>query len=98
MTVEAAKCGIRLHMRRDSVSALAPEAITLDRSPDKEKRALEAIATALMQFTPEIVFQEDFSILLDVSASLTLFKGVGADLKLTHRADPNLTQGGVLLF
>ncbi len=75
MTFEAAQCGIRLRMRRDSVSTLAPMAITLDRSPEKENQALQAIATALMQFTPEIVFQENFSVLLDVSASLTLFKG-----------------------
>jgi hypothetical protein len=26
------------------------------------------------------------------------FCTVGADLKLTHRADPNLTQGGALRF
>lgn len=75
MTFEAAQCGIRLRMRRDSVSALAPTATALDRSPEKENQALQAIATALMQFTPEIVFQEEFSVLLDVSASLTLFKG-----------------------
>lgn len=75
MTVEAAKCGIRLRMRRDSVLALTPTAIFLERSLEKENRALESITTALMQFTPEIVRQEDFSVLLDVSASLTLFKG-----------------------
>jgi len=75
MSAEATQCGIRLNMRRDSVLTIVPETIVLERSQEKEKQTLEAISTALMRFTPEVTFQEDFSILLDVSASLTLFNG-----------------------
>lgn len=75
MSTEATRAGIRLGMRSGGVSAIAPDTVILERAPAKEELALNAIATALMQYTPEITFQPDFSILLDVSASLTLFKG-----------------------
>lgn len=75
MSAEAAQNGVRLNMRRDGALTVAPETIILERSEEREKQTLEAVATALMQFTPEITFQENFSVLLDVSASLTLFKG-----------------------
>lgn len=75
MSREAALDGVRLGMRTGGVSAVSPETQTLERAPDQETRAMEAIATALMQYTPEVTFQSDFSVLLDVSASLTLFRG-----------------------
>lgn len=67
--------GVRLGMRSAGVAAVSPATVVLDREQDREVLALDAIATALMQFTPEVTFQVDFSILLDVSASLTLFRG-----------------------
>ncbi len=75
MSPEAARDGVRLGMRSGGVSAVAPETVILERSPEKEALALDAIATALMQYTPDVTFQCDFSILLDVTASLTLFRG-----------------------
>ena len=75
MSPEAARDGVRLGMRSGGVSAVAPDTVTLGRAFERETLALDAIATALMQYTPEVTFQNDFSILLDVSASLTLFKG-----------------------
>lgn len=75
MSREAALDGVRLGMRTGGVSAVSPETQTLERAPDQETRAMEAIATALMKYTPEVTFQSDFSVLLDVSASLTLFRG-----------------------
>jgi len=75
MSREAACEGVRLGMRNGGVAAIAPEALILEREVEKESAALDAIATALMQFTPEITHQADHSLLLDVSASLTLFDG-----------------------
>lgn len=71
----AAQAGVRLGMRSGGVAAIAPDTTLLERAADKEALALDAIATALMQFTPDIMYQPDWSLLLDVSASLTLFKG-----------------------
>ncbi len=67
--------GVRVGMRAGGVSAIAPDTKTLERSFDKEQSALDAIAMALLQYTPEVTFADDFSIVLDVSASLRLFGG-----------------------
>ncbi|MBA5686325.1 DNA polymerase Y family protein [Duganella sp. LX47W] len=75
VSVEAARAGVRLGMRSGGVSAISPDTQILERSEEKEALAVEAISTALMQFTPEVTHQRDFSVLLDVSASLTLFRG-----------------------
>jgi len=75
---EAACAGVRLGMRNGGVLAVAPDTGILEREVPKEEMALDAIATALMQYTPEITLQADHSLLMDVSASLTLFRGVRA--------------------
>ncbi|PRC93846.1 hypothetical protein S2091_1455 [Solimicrobium silvestre] len=62
-------------MRAGGVATVSPATIVLDRNLDKEGIALNAIAIALLQFTPEVTCADDFCILLDVSASLTLFNG-----------------------
>ena len=67
--------GVTPGMRAGGVATIAPGTIMLARDLEKERLALDAIATALLQFTPEVAFTEDFSILLDVSASLRLFGG-----------------------
>lgn len=78
MSLPAAQAGIRLGMRAGGVAAVAPTTMLLDRAPDKEAQALDAIATALMQYTPEVTLQDHCSLLIDVSASLTLFNGAHA--------------------
>lgn len=75
MSREAAIEGVRVGMRVGGVSAISPETRTLERAPELEARAIDAIATTLMQYTPEVAIQADFSVLVDVSASLTLFRG-----------------------
>lgn len=75
MSQEAARAGVRHDMRSGGVLAVAPETVFLERNPEKESEALNAVSTALMRFTPEVAFENDFSVLLDVSASLRLFKG-----------------------
>lgn len=71
----AVDAGVRIGMRRGGVATIAPDAILLDRDLEKEARALDAIALAMMQFTPEVAFTQNFSVLLDVGASLRLFGG-----------------------
>lgn len=91
MSCEAASDGVRVGMRSGGVSAVAPATQILERAPELEARAMEAIATALMQYTPEVSLQADFSVLLDVSASLTLFRGPHA---LCGRVMRNITAMG----
>lgn len=78
MSREAARAGVRHDMRSGGVLAVAPETVFLERNPDKEAESLNAVSTALMRFTPEVTFDDDFSVLLDVTASLRLFGGAHA--------------------
>ncbi|MGI4847084.1 MAG: hypothetical protein ACRYGK_02950 [Janthinobacterium lividum] len=78
MSPEAAWAGVRLAMRSGGVAAIAPATLILERALEREDLALDAIATALMQYTPEVTHLDEFSVLLDVSASLTLFGGAHA--------------------
>lgn len=76
-------------MRSGGVAAVSPSTALLERAPEREAASMDAVATALMQFTPEVTLQEDFSVLLDVSASLTLFGGphsICHDVKRTVEA------------
>jgi protein ImuB len=75
MTAEAAGSGIRIGMRRGGVSAIAPDATLHDRSVALEKAAADSIALTLLQYTPEVAFADDASLLLDVTASLRAFGG-----------------------
>lgn len=86
LSPEAARHGVRIGMRTGGVSAIAPETTLLDRNVEKEARALDAIAMALLQFTPEVAFADDFSILMDVSASLRLFNGPHALCRRVSRS------------
>lgn len=62
-------------MRAGGVAAIAPDTILLERDLDQERLALEAIAMALLQYTPEVTHSDDCSILLEVTASLRAFGG-----------------------
>jgi protein ImuB len=86
MSPGAARNGVRFGMRCGGVSAIAPGTTLLERSLAKEALALDAIAMALMRYTPEVTFQDDFSVLMDVSASLRLFRGPHAICGLVSRS------------
>jgi protein ImuB len=62
-------------MRRASVAAIAPGLQLLERDSSKEQMAIDSIALTLLQYTPEVAFAKDDSILLDVTASLSAFGG-----------------------
>lgn len=91
LSPEAARDGVRPGMRSGGVAAIAPATVLLERAPLQEELALDAVATALMQYTPEITLQADATLLLDVSASLTLFKGAHA---LCRRVMDSIAQLG----
>ncbi len=67
--------GIRIGMRQASALTIAPEVLLIPRAPDREQEALDAVALALLQYTPELAMGDDATLLMDVSASLSAFGG-----------------------
>lgn len=90
-TREALACGVRIGMRSGGVSTIAPGTVILERSQLREQQALDALAMSLLQYTPEIAFADDFSIVMDVTASLRLFGGV---LSICHRIKKSIASLG----
>ena len=70
----AAAQGVRIGMRSASVEAVAPGVLLQQRDLERERQAFDAAALALMQYTPEVAAGEQ-GLLLDVTASLSLFGG-----------------------
>ena len=75
VTRMAAAQGARIGMRGTSVHAIAPEVVLQPREQLRERQAFDAVSLALMQYTPDIAAADDRSLLLEVSASLSLFGG-----------------------
>lgn len=71
----AAAQGARIGMRAASVQAIAPQVVLQPRDALRERQAFDAVSLALMQYTPDIAVADDSSLLLEVSASLSLFGG-----------------------
>ena len=65
-------------MRRGGVLMLMPEARLYERNPAREAEALDAVALAMLQFTPQVALVEEATLLLDIGASLRLFGGIRA--------------------
>lgn len=74
--------GVRTGMRQASAMAVAPEVLLMPRAPDREQAALDAVAMALLQYTPELALADEATLLMDVSASLSAF---GGRLRLCRR-------------
>ena len=75
MSAEAAAAGVRRDMRRGGAQTLCPDAIVHEHDAAREQEALDSIALALLQYTPEVALAEEASLLLDVTASLRAFGG-----------------------
>jgi protein ImuB len=71
----AAAQGVRIGMRSVSVHSIAPQVVLQPRDLLREQQAFDAVALALMQYTPEIATIGHQSLVLDISASLSLFGG-----------------------
>lgn len=74
----AREAGVKPGMRRAGVLMLAPQARLHERSPELEAQALQAVALALLQYSPLVAQGEEATLLVDVGASLRLFGGVRA--------------------
>ncbi|MET0184671.1 MAG: DNA polymerase Y family protein [Achromobacter sp.] len=92
LTPTAQRDGVRLGMRAGGVNAIAPHAILLDRDTAAEDQAREGAALAMLQYTPEVAYAPDNTLLMDVTASLMVFGGPHA---LSHRVAHSLRALGL---
>lgn len=58
--------------------ALAPGLVLLEPDPARETRAFEALALALLAYTPKVSLAQSHTLLLEVGSGLRLFGGVRA--------------------
>lgn len=72
----ALACGVRLGMRRGGVIMLMPDPRLVERSSEAEGEAVNTVAMALLQFTPQVAIGEEATVLIDIGASLELFGGI----------------------
>jgi protein ImuB len=78
MSDAAHGAGVQLGLRRGGAIMLAPQSQFQQRALPLEQEALQAVAMALLQFTPQLAEAEEATLLLDVGASLRLFGGIHA--------------------
>ncbi len=71
----AAAQGVRVGMRSASVHSIAPHVVLQPRDPLREQQSFDAVAVTLMKYTPEIATIDHQSLILEISASLSLFGG-----------------------
>lgn len=81
MSACAHHAGVRTGMRAGGVQMLLPQAQCYQRDQGKEALALQAVATAMLQYSPQVTLAENNCILMDISASLVLFDGIRALLR-----------------
>jgi len=75
---QARAAGVRAGMRRGGVLMLLPDARIHERCPRREADALHAVTLALLQYTPQVAYGQEATLLMDVGASLRLFGGIRA--------------------
>ncbi len=68
--------GVRPGMRLKGVNALCPQAVITEYDEHIHHSAIQTSSLALLQYTPELALGEQDTLLLDVTASLSLFGGV----------------------
>src|SRR5471032_2774669 len=78
----AQAAGVRVGMRRGGALMLMPQLRLLERAPPLEAEALQAVAMALLRFTPLVTLAEEDTLLIDIGASLRLFGGIRALCRL----------------
>ncbi|SPB18986.1 nucleotidyltransferase/DNA polymerase [Caballeronia novacaledonica] len=74
----AFRLGVRPGSTRSHAFALAPRLTLLAVDIREEQNALEAVALALLAFTPKVVLAHANTVLLEVGASMRLFGGLRA--------------------
>ncbi|TAM07182.1 MAG: DNA polymerase Y family protein [Paraburkholderia sp.] len=76
--LDAFALGVRTDNTRAHALALAPGLVLLEPDPARETRAFEALALALLAYTPKVSFAQSHTLLLEVGSGLRLFGGVRA--------------------
>ena len=84
-TPAAARLGVATGMRQSSACGLAPGALALARDETAERVTLDLAAQAALRYTPSVAQHLQDTILLEVAASLRLFGGIRALMRLLRR-------------
>ena len=74
----ARAAGAQAGLRRGGVLMLVPDVRLYERAPEREAEALNAVAMALLQYTPLVTQGEESTLLIDIGASLRLFGGIAS--------------------
>src|SRR5262249_40933118 len=82
----ALDAGVRIGMKRGGVLAICPDAILYERDEKHEQAVLNSVALCLLQYTPELAFTEQYTLVLDVTASFRAFGGIRALFRLVHES------------
>lgn len=90
-TPEALQEGVRIGMRRATAAGMSTRIVFIQHDPGLSQSRLEALAMSLLQYTPELALFGPDSLILNVSASLSLFKG---PLNLYRRIRKSLNKAG----
>ena len=72
---KAYKAGVRQGTSHNTAAAMVAGIQFVQHNPELTQDRLKAVATTLLQYTPELALPDSHSLLLDVGASLSLFKG-----------------------
>jgi protein ImuB len=92
----AVEAGITPGMRVSAAQALVTDLLLVARNVEAEVAALQCLATWAGQFTPAVVCESGQGLLLEVQASLTLFKDLPQLLNLIRRGLHELGYHSVL--
>ncbi|MFN3238189.1 MAG: Y-family DNA polymerase [Pseudomonadales bacterium] len=68
--------GIAVGQSMDTAFSLSEQVATIERQPDQEIASLQHLAQWAYQFTPHVVVKSDDCLLLEISGSLKLFRGL----------------------
>jgi protein ImuB len=82
----AAACGIRPGMKRATALALAAELLPGTADPARDAAALQAVAHAVLAFTPAVAIDDPRTVVLEVRSCLRLFGGLDALLERVEAA------------
>jgi protein ImuB len=74
----AREAGVRAGMRKGGALTLLPDIELQPRRPAQEHETVEALALALLQYTPNVAIQSENAVVMEVAASLRLFGGIRA--------------------
>ncbi|MDY7537346.1 DNA polymerase Y family protein [Undibacterium sp. RTI2.1] len=77
-SVLACHSGAQIGMRKAGLQMLLPSALFYQRQPALETRALQQVAMALLNYTPQVAYAGHDCLLMDIGASLRLFGGIRA--------------------